>query len=342
MAAEAEKPPTLQARLDSMFKPWTQGNGPGCAAGVMQAGKWLAKGGYGSASIEHAVRITPRTVFYAASVSKQFTAAALLRLVDQRHVRLEDDVRKHIPELPEYAPTITIRDLVHHTSGLVDYLVLLGDAGTLPDRHAREEIIGMIAARKPHFPAGQTHSYSNSNYFLIAEIIWRASGKSLKEFARQSLFEPLGMNDTRYYDDYTEVVPRYASGYWEEGRRKYRVVKTLFNQVGSGGLLTSIDDLGKWMRIYDEPNAIPDSPRLGERLQERGKFSDGSANDYAFGLVMGKERGLISASHSGSFIGYRASFTWIPERRMGLFALCNWAQAPMLAIENNMLSEALR
>src|SRR5258708_36066886 len=114
------------------------------------------------------VRIAGGTGLYTGSVSKQLTAGAVLRLVDQGKVQLQDDVRKHVPELPEYAPTITIDNLVHHTSGLVDYLVALGEAGTLPDRHTRQEIVEMIAARKPLFPAGQSFSYSNSNYFLIA------------------------------------------------------------------------------------------------------------------------------------------------------------------------------
>ena len=331
---------SLQSRMDAIFRPWTGANAPGCAAGIMQAGKWLAKGGYGSASIEHTVRITPRTVFYIGSVSKQFTAAALLRLVDGGTVRLDDDVRKYVPELPEYDPPITLDHLVHHSSGLVDYLVPMG--GTWQDRHSRREVLSMIAVEKPLFAAGQIYSYSNSNYFLIAEIIARASGKPFREFARQSLFAPLGMNDTRFYDDSSEIVPRYAAGYREEGRGRYRAVKTLYTQVGAGGLLTSIEDLGRWMRVYDDPDALPGSPRLDARLQERGRLSDGTLTEYAYGLVMGKERDLVSAWHNGFFYGYKASFTWLPEKRMGLFALCNWSEAPIDAIRNNLLLEALR
>lgn len=307
----------------------------------MQHGRWAAKGAYGAADLERRTRITPHTVFYMASVSKQFTAAALLRLVDQGAVSLGDDIRKFIPELPLYASPITIEHLVHHESGLADFVTILAGSGTLADYHQREEIIQLIASHEPLFPAGKGYSYSNSNYLLIAEIIRRASGKSLREFAHEMLFQPLGMSDTHYRDDASETTPSYANGY-EVSRGKYLRVKSAYQQVGAGGLLTSVDDLGKWMRIYDDPFAIPDSPRLGERLQQRGHFSDGTVNDYAFGLLMGTERDQVVASHAGFFPGYRAFFAWIPGKRTGLFAMCNASDAPMTAVANAMIAEILR
>ena len=342
LGVSAQRPPPLQAWLDGTFRSWTTGNVPGCAAGIIRQGQWLAKGAYGAADLERGVRVTPRTLFYMASVSKQFTAAALLRLVDQGRVALGDDIRKYIPELPQYAAPITIEHLVHHESGLADFVAILNKAGTLADHHEREEIIGMIASHKTLFPAGKGYSYSNSNYFLIAEIVRRASGKSLREFAHEALFEPLGMTDTQYRDDASEIVPAYASGYEGPPRGKYTVVKTLYQQVGAGGLLTSVEDLGKWMRIYEKPDAIPESPRLGERLQQRGRFSDGTPNDYAFGLSMGTQGAQVIASHEGFFPGYRAFFAWIPGKRTGLFAMCNSSDAPLTAVANAMVAEALR
>lgn len=342
LAASAQRPPPMQVWLDRTFGAWTNGNVPGCAAGMIRKGQWLAKGGYGAADLERGVRITPRTLLYMASVSKQFTAAALLRLADQGGVALGDDIRKYIPELPQYAVPITIEHLVHHESGLADFVAILDEAGTLADHHEREEIIRVIASHETLFPAGKGYSYSNSNYFLIAEIVRRASGKSLREFAHEALFEPLGMKDTQYRDDASEIVPLYANGYEEITRGKYTVVKSLYQLVGAGGLLTSVEDLGKWMRIYEEPDAIPESPRLGERLQQRGKFSDGTLNDYAFGLFMGTQGRHVIASHQGFFPGYRAFFAWIPGKRTGLFAMCNSSDAPLTAISNAMVSEALR
>lgn len=340
--AHAAEAGSLQTRLDRIFTPWTKGSVPGCAAGITERGRWLARGGYGSADIERGLRLTPETVFYTASVSKQFTAAVVLRLIDQGKAALDDDIRRHIPELPEYSPPIKIRNLIFHTSGIPDFLGMLIRAGTLHDAHSPEEIIQLLANQQTVFPAGRAFSYSNSNYFLLAEIVRRASGRSLRNFANEALFAPLGMTDTRFYDDASEAVPRYASGYIDEGRDEYRIVKTLYAQVGAGGLLTTINDLGKWVRIFDEPHAIAESPRLGQRLLERGALSDGSAIDYSFGLMNEKERGLDLASHFGRFPGFASSFSWIPSKRMGIFILCNSSQAPIQAIRGSVLLEPLR
>ncbi len=340
--AHAAEAVSLQSRLDRVFRPWTKGNVPGCAVGVTENGRWLARRGFGLANIERRVPIEPNTIFYAASVSKQFTAAAMLRLIDQGKAALDDDIRRHVAELPAYSPPITIRNLMHHTSGIPDFLGLLVRAGTLHDAHSPDEIVGMLANQRTTFPAGRVFAYSNSNYFLLGEIVRRASGDSLRNFARVTLFEPLGMTDTRFFDDAAEVVPRYAIGYTGEGRGTYQAVKTLYTQVGAGGLLTTIHDMGKWVRIFEDPDAIAQSPRLGQRLLERGALLDGSAIDYAFGLVREQEHGLDLASHLGSFPGFTSSFSWIPSKRMGIFVLCNSSEMPIQAIGSNMLRESIR
>jgi len=221
-AGEPPVPPTLQARLDGFLAPLSKGAAPGCAAGIIKEGRWVARGGYGLASIERGVRITPDTIFYAASVSKQFTAAALLRLVELGNASLDDDVRRYLSELPEYSPPITIRHLVYQTSGLPDYHRLAAEAhrDLVENPPSREEVLGMIAKAKPIHSSGELYRYSNSNYFLMGEIVRRASGKSLRDFAREMLFEPLGMKDTQYYDDPSIDVPRRAVGYFTQGREK--------------------------------------------------------------------------------------------------------------------------
>lgn len=334
----------LQARLDSVFAPLAKGAAPGCAAGIIKEGRWLARGGYGLASIERHVRITPDTVFYAASVSKQFTAAAVLRLVDLGKVSVEDDIRKYLPELPEYSPRITVRHLVYQTSGLPDYFRLASEArrNLVEDPASPEEILAIIAKGTPIHPAGELYRYSNSNYFLLGEIVRRASGKSLRDFAQDALFKPLGMKDTQYYDDPMLDVPRRAVGYSAQPGRTYGVVKTRYSLVGAGGLLTTINDLGKWTRVFEDPSAIPASPNLGARLMERGITTDGKATDYAAGLSRDRIQEVDVAHHNGFFPGYVATFTWVPERRTGLFALCNWSEAPDMLLQGQMLREALR
>jgi len=343
-AGQPSVAPPLQARLDKLLTPLSNGAAPGCAAGIIKEGRWLARGGYGLANIERGIRITPDTIFYAASVSKQFTAATLLRLVDMGKASLDDDVRKYLPELPEYSPPITVRHLVYQTSGLPDYFRLASEAGrNLVEAPASpEEILALIATGKPIHAAGELYRYSNSNYFLLGEIIQRASGKPLRDFAREALFEPLGMKDTQYSDDASRDVPRRAVGYGVQSRRVYGAVKSRYSLVGVGGLLTTINDLGKWTRLFDDPNAISASPNLGARLMERGITTDGKATDYAAGLMRERIQEVDIAHHNGFFPGYVATFTWVPERRMGLFALCNWSEAPNTLLQGEMLREALR
>jgi CubicO group peptidase (beta-lactamase class C family) len=310
----------------------------------MKEGRWLARGGYGLANIERGVRITPDTVFYAASVSKQFTAAAVLQLVDLGKASLDDDVRKYLPELPEYSPPITVRHLLYQTSGLPDYFRLAAEArrNLVEDAASPEEILAIIAKGKPIHPAGELYRYSNSNYFLLGEIIRRASGRSLRDFAQETLFKPLGMKDTQYYDDPIRDVPRRAVGYSAESRRTYQVVKNRYSVVGAGGLLTTINDLGRWTRLFDDPDAIPANPNLGARLMGRGITTDGKGIDYAAGLIHDRIQEVDVVHHNGFFPGYVATFTWVPERRTGLFALCNWSEAPDMLLQGQMLREALR
>jgi CubicO group peptidase (beta-lactamase class C family) len=307
----------------------------------MRAGDWIAKGGYGSASLEHSARITPKTLFNIASVSKQFTAATLLRLVDEGKVRLDDDVRKYVPELPEVTPPVTLIDLAYQTSGLGNYTPILDRQGKYLDRVTRTEVLSIIASEPRKGPSGEVYDYNNSNYFLIAEVIARASGMSFRDYASAKLFQPLGMTDTRFYDDFTEVIPRFATGYrTKEG--KLQVAKNLYTLVGAGGLLTSVEDLGKWLRVFEDPNAIPGSPRLGERMLNPSKLVDGSGIAYAFGLTIHSERGTMVASHNGYFPGYRAIFNWVPARHTGFFVLCNSNDIPVEAIQGGLLSEVLR
>lgn len=336
--------PPLQARLDSLFAPLAKGAAPGCAAGIIKEGRWLARGGYGLASLERDVRITPDTVFYSASISKQFTAAAVLRLVELGKASLDDDVRRYLPELPEYSPPIAVRHLLYQTSGLPDYFRLAseGRRNLVDEPASPEEVLALIAKGKAIYPAGELYSYSNSNYFLLGEIIRRASGKSLRDFAQETLFNPLGMKDTQYFDDPDREVPRRAVGYYARSPRSYGPVKTRYSLVGAGGLLTTINDLGKWTRIFDEPNAIPASPDLGARLMERGVTTDRKGTSYAAGLSRDRIQEVDVAHHNGFFPGYVATFTWVPERRTGLFALCNWSEAPDTLLQGQMLREALR
>jgi len=313
------------AALDSVFAPVNRTDGPGCAVGVFRAGEIVFAKGYGLASLEHGVAITPRTDFYIASTSKQFAAMAVALLAEEGRLDLDNPVRRHLPELPAWADSITVRHLVHHTSGVRDYLALWGMAGrSFGDEIPEATALAMIARqRATDFPAGSRWSYSNSGYFLLSVIVKRVSGQSLRQFSEARIFGPLGMAHTHWHDDPNMVVPGRAEGYQPAGPGKWTVVRTSFALVGDGGLRTTVEDLARWDANFYANRLGAGGPALIERVQTPGWLRDGRRLTYAFGLMRSEYRGLPVVSHGGSFIGYRAALTRFPEQRLSVAVLCN-------------------
>ena len=204
------------ARVDSIFAAYDRPDAPGCAVGVYRDGRIQYARGYGLADLEHRVPITPATVFDIGSTSKQFTAATILLLEQEGKLSLDDDVRRFLPELPAYERPITIRHLLHHTSGLRDYIGLLRLAGVRTDdvATADDALQMLVRQRALNFAPGDEHLYSNSGYFLLSLIVERAAGRSLRDEARDRIFAPLGMTRTAYLGSYHDVVPDRAIGIW--------------------------------------------------------------------------------------------------------------------------------
>lgn len=312
--------------IDAVFAEYDRPDSPGCAVGVIEDGELVFGKGYGMASLELGVPATTETVYYVGSVSKQLVAASVALAARQGQLALDDDIRQHLPEMPDYGTPVTVRHLIHHTSGLRDYLALMWMAGMrYEDVHPDEEIIALVARQKAlNFEPGEEYLYSNSGYFLLAEIVRRATGRTLREFAQENIFGPLGMTHTRFHDDRAEVVPDRAMAYEPDGEDGFRLLWYLnFDKVGSGGLLTTVDDLVLWDR-----NFYSDALGAGglvEQLLERGVLNDGTVLDYAFALEHGKHRGLPTVAHAGAFMGFRAQLLRFPEERVSVAALCNLA-----------------
>ena len=323
------------AAIDAIFADLDSTRSPGCALGVIRDGEFLYRRGYGMASLEHAAPVDSDTVFYVGSISKQFVAASTLLAAEEGFLSLDDDVRKYVSTLPDYGPTITIRHLVHHTSGLRDYLGLLRLAGKpAEDIVSDEEIVDLISRQKAlNFAPGSQYRYSNSGYFLLSEIIERTTGETLRAFAHRRIFEPLGMADSRFYDDRREIVPRRAAAYAPAPPDGFEVNwSSNFEKVGSGGLLTTIDDFLQWDRNFDEPDI--GSPQFLETLITPGRLLDGTRQDYAFGLVIADRRGLPTVSHGGAMFGYRSAYLRFPQQRLSVAAFCNLSSAvPMERVE---------
>lgn len=314
----------LERQTDRIFAAYDRPDSPGCALGVIHEGALVYRKGYGSASLEMGVPITPQSVFYMGSVSKQFTAASVVLASEQGLLSLDDDVRKYVPELPSWGRTITLRHMLHHTSGLRDIFTLLFLAGrNAEDIHTTPELLDLIASqRSPNFMPGDEYSYSNTNFFLLGVVIQRATGKPLSRFAEENIFRPLSMKHTRFYDDRTMVVPGRVAAYEPRDGGGFSVDwSTEFDKVGDGGLLSSVEDMLLWDRnFYDNKlgkGALP------TELQTRGFLNNGKSIEYALGLVMTSYRGLPVAGHFGALFGYRTAFLRFPRQKFSVIGLCN-------------------
>jgi CubicO group peptidase (beta-lactamase class C family) len=316
-----------QQRIDQIFAAYNK-NTPGCALGVIRNGAFIYRKAYGAASLELGAPLTTQSVFYMGSVSKQFTAASVVLAAEQGLVSLDDDIRKYIPELPDYGQPITLRQMLHHTSGFRDFLGLLQLSGRgVLDKYSTDELIDLIARQKAlNFQPGTEYLYSNTNYFLLAEAIKRVSKKPFSVFADEYIFRPLGMTHTRFYDDSSVVLPERVAAY-EPGRDgKFRMGwSTNYDIVGAGGLMSSVDDLLLWDDNFYK-NRLGNDSFLGE-MQTRGVLNDGRQIPYALGLDMGTYRGQPVVEHNGALMGYRSEFIRFPEQHFTVVCLCNLASA---------------
>ena len=320
-----ESPPSIEAQVDKFFDALDSTHSPGCSLAVIRNGEIVYERGYGMADLEHNVAITPQSILYAASVSKQFTGAAIALLEQQGKLAADDDVRKYVPELPRYRQTVRLHHLIHHTSGIPDYLELWSNSGhSFMESLSHAEALALIAAQKKlQFQPGEKFSYSNSGYFLLSLIVERASGQTLRQFAEVNLFKPLGMTHTQFYDDATQLVPNRAFGYERREDGSLSRVHTTFALVGDGGLLTSVQDLAVWDRHFDKnPDAAGGATLVTKQLSRRS-LNSGAENNYAYGLSVGKYRGLPTVEHSGSFIGFNSKYLRFPEQHFSVAALCN-------------------
>ncbi len=312
------------AAADSVFAPWDRDDTPGCAVGVFRQGELLLARGYGLANLDWGIPITPSTVFYAGSVSKQFAAATAALMHLDGTLDLDADVRLHIPELPPYDPVVTVRHLVHHTSGVRDIYGLINlSGGRVADAWTDAEYLELLARQvELNFPAGSAHLYSNGGYFLLTTVIERASGKRLDAVARELLFEPLGMHDTHFHQESTRIVPRRAMSYEGNPGAGYRQSYLgNFDKAGAGGLYTTLADLAAWDRNL-ATGEVGGAAFL-ELMLTPGRLSSGEELTYAFGLTHGTADGRATVGHGGSMMGFRADYVRFPDDDLSVAALCN-------------------
>ena len=323
VAADSSAQEELTDKVDRVFAEWNTTSSPGCALAVVKDDHVVYEHGYGMANLELGIAITPQSVFDIGSVSKQITAMAILLLAQEHRLSLDDDIRKYLPEMPDYGSTITIRHMLHHTSGLRNYddlfdLQGIPEADLTTDRDAMELI---LRQKGVNFRAGEEFLYSDTNYFLMSQIVKRVTGQTLRQFAQDRIFGPLQMTSTHFHDDHTMIVPRRATGYAPHKGGGFDIDMSNFEQLGDGSVMTTVEDLFKWDQNFDHP--LVGGADAIRQLTTPGTLNNGQTIPYAMGIFLDHYRGLNWIHHSGEWVGYRAALSRFPDQHFSTLVLCN-------------------
>lgn len=298
---------------------------PGASIAVARNGSIIYSSSFGYANLEYDIKNEPSTIFHIASISKQFTAFSIALLVDQGRISLEDDVRKYIPELPDFGSAITINHLIHHTSGLRDQWNLLALAGwRLDDVITREQILRMISHQRDlNFLPGEEMVYCNTGFTLLAEIVSRVTGESFSSWTKTNLFYPLGMKHTLFYDDHEKIVKNRAYSYHSDDEGGFKKSVLNYANVGATSLFTTAEDLSLWAMNFQDMKV--GNQRVMEMMNQQFVLNNGDTIDYAFGQGKGDYKGLITMSHGGADAGYRSFLVRFPDQQFSVSVLSNLA-----------------
>lgn len=329
--------PLPAARIDSVFQDIDRTDRPGCTLGVYRDGGMAYARGYGMANLEYGIALAPRSVFHVASISKQFAAFAVELLVSEGRTSWDDDIRTYVPALPEYGAPITLRHLVHHTSGVRDQWNLLSAAGWRweGDLVTQQDALDIIARQRAlNFPPGDEYLYSNSGFTLLAAVVQHVTGKTLRGFTTERIFAPLAMKSTHFHDDHQMIVPDRAYGYRREDDDTWKISIPDFAIVGASSLFTTVEDFAKWDRNFREHLLGDDA--LFARLLTRGIRNSGDTIGYAHGISVGTYRGQRTFGHGGADAGYRTQYLRFPDQDLGIAVFCNFAAAAPATYANRV------
>jgi CubicO group peptidase (beta-lactamase class C family) len=317
----AQSRDTLRS-IDQLFSQWNNAT-PGGAVLVARGNQVLYQKAFGLADLEHNTPNTTETIFECGSVSKQFTAMSTLLLAQDGKIKLSDDVRKYVPELPDYGTPITIQQLINHTSGLKDWGSVGEVAGWPRTTRVYTLDLALQILTQQHsvnFTPGSQYSYSNAGYTLLVTLIERVTGTTLEEFTRTRLFEPLGMRHTQWRSNFRKVIPGRAVAY-RSANGVYEQQMPFENIYGHGGLLTTIHDLFIWNQQLANPT-LGGEKMTAWRIQQ-GVLNDQSVIGYANGLFIDAYNGYKEIGHSGATAAYRGWLAYYPEKKLSVALLSN-------------------
>jgi len=344
LQANAQLSENQHQKIDSLFLEWNRPNHPGGAIGIMQNGKTVFSKAYGLASLEYLVPNTTGTIFNIASVSKQFTAMGIVLLHQQGKLSIDDDIRTYLPELPDFGETVTIRHMLHHTSGLRSLHAMLGLAGWRSDDSRTNEDLNrfMLNQRDLNFKPGEEYMYCNTGYMLMVNIIEKVTGEEFPDWMKLSIFGPLGMTNTYVEDNYRRIVPHNATSYYQQEGPVFERAVEYWGYVGSGNMHSTTNDLLRWLDNFSNPQ--PGWEAHFTMMQTLDKLNSGEANNYAFGVATGNYNGIKSVGHGGSIGGFRSYILTYPEEELSIVVLANFSSAPTgqktIAISKIVLGES--
>jgi len=310
-------------QINSLFESWNTNNAPGAAVAIIKDGKTIFKQAYGLANLEFGIKNSSSTLFNIASNSKQFTAYALLNLVEEGKINLEDDIRKYLPELPDLGNTIKIKTLAQHTHGIRGITYLLGMAGwNIEDVISRKDVLKLLTQQQDvDFSPETNFSYNNSGYMLLAEIIERVSKKPFHHYLNEIIFTPLEMKSTVLFEDNQKIIPNLASPYFYDGTTYKKGIRNSKDIVGNTGIRTNIEDLSKWINNFEKIKI--GSKKLFNTLAQKAVLKNGDTLDYAFGQRVSKYNGRKVISHGGADAGYRSQILRFPDEKLAIIVLTN-------------------
>lgn len=314
----------LTQKVDNYLKNLITENEPGVAVIIIMNGKIIINKCYGLADIEHKIPITSKTVFNLASVSKQFTAFSILLLEKEGQLNLYDDIHKYIPDLPNYSKSVTIQNLLNHTSGVWDYYDMMTTFGGYNelDHYTLNEVLTFLKKQKQLlFEPGSQWIYSNSNYILLSQVVEKVTGISFQQWVEKNVLRPIGMKNSLFIKNSTQLIPDRAGHYQKVDGKIFNYGSNWVNFCGHSHLYSNIEDIAKWMDNYRSQKVGGES--IISKMYQKGKLKDGSESTYGNGVGIGKRNGYMFLQHSGSTGGYKSFMIYSPDQELGITILAN-------------------
>ncbi len=324
----------FRARADSLvFTYLAESRAPSAAFAVIRGNDTLAIGAHGLANVEAWRAPTATTIYEIGSITKQFTSSAIMKLVEQGRVKLDDDLSKYVPQFPLQGKKVSIHQLLNHTSGIHSYTSSPGWAKTWNDELSPDEIVKFVAADTFDFAPGTAYRYNNTGYVLLGMVIEKASGQKYAKFLEEQFFKPLGLRQTSYCPSKTSD-PVFALGYSKGTSGTVRAQYLhLSHPFSAGALCSTVGDLAKWQRALDGGKVV--SPASYALMSTADTLNTGRKINYGFGLVPGVFEGHKTISHTGGIPGFATAATYVPDDSLSIVVYTNYdGESPQTLVQN--------